>query len=281
MERQTSPNIDQPTVRSFGSEWVRFDQSALTSDELHALFGTYFDIFPWETLRESAEGFDMGCGSGRWAKLVAPRVGTLNCIDPSEQALEVAARNLSAQANVRLLHASVESTPLADASQDFGYSLGVLHHIPDTAAALSACTRLLKPGAPFLLYLYYRFDNRPWWFRTLWRASNLLRGGISKLPEGPKAFATDLLALGVYWPLSRLAWLVERTGRDPGALPLSFYRKSSLYTLRTDSRDRFGTPLEQRFTRAEIESMMRSAGLHDIRFSAKEPYWVAVGVKGG
>jgi 2-polyprenyl-3-methyl-5-hydroxy-6-metoxy-1,4-benzoquinol methylase len=32
--------------------------------------------------------------------------------------------------------------------------LGVLHHIPDTAAAMRDCVRKLKLGAPFLFYLY-------------------------------------------------------------------------------------------------------------------------------
>ena len=50
--------------------------------------------------------------------------------------------------------------------------------------------------------------------------------------------------------------------------------------MRTDARDRFGTPLERRFKRAEVEKMMREAGLGDIRFSDAAPYWCAVGVKG-
>jgi len=49
--------------------------------------------------------------------------------------------------------------------------------------------------------------------------------------------------------------------------------------MRTDARDRFGTPLEQRFTREEIDGMMRSAGLTDVVFSDSEPFWCAVGVK--
>lgn len=49
--------------------------------------------------------------------------------------------------------------------------------------------------------------------------------------------------------------------------------------MRTDSRDRFGTPLEQRFTKAEIAAMMQDAGLVDIRFSEREPFWVACGTK--
>lgn len=157
----------------------------------------------------------------------------------------------------------------------------MLHHIPDTPAALRACTRLLKPGAPFLLYLYYRFDNRPAWFRALWQASELFRGTVSRLPGAAKPLVTDLLAATVYWPLARGARLAERAGLDPAPLPLSFYRDKSFYTMRTDSRDRFGTPLEQRFTRAEIGAMMRAAGLGEIRFSEGEPYWVACGIKQG
>jgi len=47
--------------------------------------------------------------------------------------------------------------------------------------------------------------------------------------------------------------------------------------MRTDALDRFGTRLEQRFTRDEIAHMMEAAGLVDIRFSEKMPFWVAVG----
>ena len=49
--------------------------------------------------------------------------------------------------------------------------------------------------------------------------------------------------------------------------------------MRTDARDRFGTPLEQRFTLQEIEDMMREAGLVDLRFSELAPFWCAVGIK--
>lgn len=280
-EQSKRINIDAETVDSFGEEWAHFDQSALTGAEWETMFDTYFGIFPFDSLPEGAEGFDMGCGSGRWARGVAPRVGRLNCIDPAASALAVAERNLAGIGNASFHHAGVDTAPLAAASQDFGYSLGVLHHIPDTAAALAACTRLLKPGAPFLLYLYYRFDNRPAWFRALWRLSELFRGSVSRLPDKLKPVATDILAALVYWPLARTAWLAEKLGANPAPLPLSYYRDKSFYTMRTDSRDRFGTPLEQRFTRAEIAAMMEGAGLTDIRFSEAEPYWVATGRKAG
>ena len=144
-------NIDARTVAGFGEEWDSFDQTSLSETEWRELFDRYFSIFPWDSLPAGAEGFDLGCGSGRWAAGVVDRVGTLNCVDPSAMALAVCQKRLGAKTNARFHHASVDAIPLAEASQDFGYSLGVLHHIPDTAAAMADCVRKLKPGAPFLV----------------------------------------------------------------------------------------------------------------------------------
>ena len=271
-------NIDKKTVASFSDEWVRFHQSDLPQSELIGVFNTYFSIFPWELLAPKAEGFDMGCGSGRWAKFVCPKVGRLHCIDPSE-AIEVAKRSLVGFDNVSFHKTSVDNSGLLTSSQDFGYSLGVLHHVPDTSAAIRSCAELLKPGAPLLLYLYYAFDNRSSWFRVLWRLTDFARRLIYRLPPALKHLVTDSIATLVYWPLARLSRFISGLGFDVHSLPLSFYRDHSFYTMRTDARDRFGTPLEQRFTRRQIEKMMLDAGLTEIRFSESAPYWCAVGVK--
>ena len=272
-------NYDARTVEGFGHEWSRFDQAALDAREQEELFAAYFKIFPWADLPASAVGFDMGCGTGRWAKLVAPRVGRLYCVDASSAALAVARRNLAGLDNCAFVEASVAQLPFVDGSMDFGYSLGVLHHVPDTAAGIRACVAKLKPGAPLLLYLYYAFDNRPTWFRLLWRASDLGRRAISGLPYRLRYLTTDVLALTVYWPLARTARLLERAGRDVDAFPLSLYRQRSFYTMRTDALDRFGTVLEQRFTARQIREMMEAAGLERITFSDTMPYWCAVGYK--
>jgi SAM-dependent methyltransferase len=272
-----SANVDHATVEGFGREWSVYDQSELTGEEYRKLFDGYFRIFPFDQLPGDAEGFDLGCGSGRWAAGVAPRVGQLHCIDPSEQALKVARQKLRDHANVRFHHAAADTIPLGDASQDFGYSLGVLHHVPDTARALADCVRKLKRGAPFLVYLYYALDDRPGWFRAVWRASDLVRRAIAPLPFAARRAVTSLIAGLVYWPLARISWVAERLGANVSAMPLSAYRYRSFYSMRTDALDRFGTRLEQRFTRAQIEQMMRAAGLSDIRFSEEEPYWVACG----
>ena len=272
-----SSNLDERTVTGFGEEWQSFDQSTLSDSERLELFDQYFQIFPWHLLPEGAEGFDLGCGSGRWASLVAPRVGTLHCIDASPAALDVARRNLAGNPACKFHLASVEDLPLPDAGMDFGYSLGVLHHVPNPAAGIRSCVAKLKPGAPFLVYLYYALDNRRPWFRMLWRASDAVRRVVSRLPHRLKLIFSTLVAATVYLPLARTAALVERFGGDPERFPLGFYRRRSFYTMRTDAYDRFSTRLEQRFTRAEIGQLMIEGGLSNVRFSDNAPYWCAVG----
>jgi len=230
-------NIDEATVTSFGDEWSRFDQVRLDAGEAARIFEQYFALFPWSALPEGASGYDMGCGTGRWAQFVAGRVGHLHCIDPS-RALGVARSTLADCANVTFHSASVDDSVLAPNSQDFGYALGVLHHLPDPRGGIASCVNMLKPGAPFLCYIYYAFDNRSAAYRLAWRCSDWLRRGICRLPAGVKAHVTDLLALAVYYPLARIARLVEGANLDPSNIPLAYYRNHSLYTMRTDARDR-------------------------------------------
>ncbi|HEX8173189.1 MAG TPA: methyltransferase domain-containing protein [Thermoanaerobaculia bacterium] len=273
-------NVDESVVSGFGDEWRRFDQTpVLAQTELRELFDAYFHIFPWEALPGDAVGLDVGCGSGRWARFVAPRVARLLCIDASSEAADVARKNLSEYPNAEVHVATVDDLPVGDESVDFVYSLGVLHHVPDTAAGLRSCAAKLKRGGPMLVYLYYAFDNRPMWFRLVWHLSNPLRFFISRTPHVLRYFLSQLLAGLVYWPLARFGRLLERLGMNVEHMPLSYYRKRSFYVMRTDVLDRFGTRLEQRFTRKQIETMMREAGLDGIRFSETAPFWCAVGFK--
>ncbi len=275
---QPPKNADHDVIDHFGSEWSRFDQSSLSDSERQPLFDQYFNIFPWDRLGVNAVGFDLGCGSGRWAVAVAPRVGHLHCIDPSS-AIHVARRNLRDAPNVSFHQATVDAIPLPDGSMDFGYSLGVLHHVPDTQRGIVDCVRKLKPGAPFLIYLYYAFDNQPRWYRLLWRLSEALRFVISPMPAPLKYLMSQVIAAGIYWPLARAAALLKRTGISVHSFPLSIYSNTSFYTMRTDALDRFGTQLEHRFTRAEIQHMLEAAGLERIHFSPTVPFWTAVGFK--
>ena len=271
-------NQDKNTVEGFGDEWSRFDQSDLPEDEQKLLFDEYFSVFPWENISKESVGFDLGCGSGRWAKSVAPKVKKLICIDPSS-ALDIAKKNLSNFDNCEFQSTTVDDISIDNNSMDFGYSLGVLHHVPNTEMGIKQCVEKLKKGAPLLLYLYYRFDNRPFWFRFIWSISDLLRKIISKMPYGLRYIFSQIIAVAIYFPLARTSFYMEKLNLNVSNFPLSSYKNLSFYTMRTDALDRFGTRLEQRFTRDEIKIMMENAGLEDIKFSNSKPYWVAVGYK--
>lgn len=279
-EQLLATNADAATIAGFGFEWSRFDQGQLDPRERQRHFDKYFSIFPWDLLpTRGGVGADIGCGSGRWAVLVAPRVATLHLVDASAQVLAVARNNLAGCGNVDFYLAAVDALPFADNSLDFAFSLGVLHHVPDTAAAIRAVASKLKPGAPFLLYLYYAFDNRSAWYRGLWRATDWCRIVMSRLPSRVKYCVSQAIAAAIYWPLARTAQGLHRLGIMPAQWPLNQYRDASFYVMRTDALDRFGTRLERRFTRTEIRTMMERAGLGEIRFSESMPYWCAVGIK--
>jgi ubiquinone/menaquinone biosynthesis C-methylase UbiE len=274
-------NIDQATIEGFGREWKAFTQSTsdLAPEDRQAIFDGYFSNFPWDMLSLQSIGADIGCGSGRWATLVAPRVGHLHAVDASAEAINVARSNLPRIDNVSLHHTSVSALPFEDGSLDFAYSIGVLHHVPDTAQAIRDVAAKLKPGAPFLIYLYYAFDNRSAAYRALWKLSNVARLILSRAPYPVQIAATTVIAAVVYWPLARLAALLDRFSLLPRSWPLAFYRRHSFYVMRTDAFDRFCTRLEQRFTRAQITDMLRAADFDDIKFSEQEPFWVAFAVK--
>ena len=251
-------NVDETVAAGFGHEWSTFqqDEDHFSASDREAVFQTYFHIFPWDILPADAVGADVGCGSGRWSFLVAPRVGHLHLLDASADALAVARNNLSGAPNTSFHLASAGDMPFDDGSLDFAFSLGVLHHIPDTPAAIREIASKLKPGAPFLIYLYYALDNRPWWFRTLWKLSNVSRMVICRLPAGLRLVVSQIIAALVYWPLARFAALVQRAGLPTASIPLEYYRHRSFYVMRTDAYDRFCTSLEKRFTRQQVGQML-------------------------
>ena len=279
MSEKFTNNIDEKVIRDFGDEWSNFDQSPIKDKDLINAFNQYFAIFPKSYLNKNMEGFDMGCGSGRWSKIVAPLIKKLNCIDPSLDALNIAKQNLKDYQNVTFHNKGVNEIILEPGSQDFGYCLGVLHHITETQKGIVSCYNVLKKNSPFLIYLYYKFDNKPFWFKIIWKLSDYLRKLISILPFKIKKIITFIIALIIYYPLSRLSRIFYKIGFNVKNFPLSDYKNKNFYFMATDSLDRFGTKLEKRFTKKEIEDMLLNAGFVDIKFSESTPYWVALAWK--
>jgi len=274
-------NIREKIIKDFGLEWQRFDQSDryFKSDESKKIFNKYFDIFPFNKININSIGMDLGCGSGRWAKYIAPKVKKLILVDPSKKALDIAKKNLYEFKNVDFYCNDIDLLPVKNNSLDFTYSLGVLHHLPDTQHAIKNISVKLKKNAPLLLYLYYALDNRSFIYKFIWNITNIMRIVISNLPVKLKNIVCDILALIIYFPLARLSLLLNLIKINYNFLPLSFYKDKSFYTMRTDCLDRFGTKLEKRFSLKEIKEMMENAGFINIINSDNEPYWCVVGFK--
>lgn len=275
---QAGDNIDTEVVKSFGEEWSKF--SEFKASDLERTAAMYFDILTEQHLNSDTYAMDMGCGTGRWTKMIADRVRFVEAVDPSE-AIFVADKLLKDKKNIRLTQASSETLPFADETFDFVMSIGVLHHIPDTAKAMQDCVRKVKKGGYFYTYLYYGLDNKGWLFRFLFGCSDLVRKLVSRLPSGLKKFVCDLLAIVVYMPFVLTGRLLRWAGlkKIAAKLPLSIYQDQSFYIIRNDALDRFGTRLEQRFTRVQVEQMMKQAGLYNIVISPGMPYWHAVGTR--
>ncbi|MBK9533041.1 MAG: class I SAM-dependent methyltransferase [Chitinophagaceae bacterium] len=272
----SSENIDAHVVSDFGEEWKKF--AVHTDETVRELRKEYFDIIDETIVNKDTYMIDIGCGSGRWTDYFVDKAAFIEAIDPSDAVL-VADRMLGNKSNVRITKASVDTIPWDDETFDFGMSIGVLHHIPDTRKALESCVKKIKKGGHFYVYLYYRFDNRGFLFKTIFYLSDLLRLIISRMPAGLKRFTCDVLAVVIYWPLSRFAGLLHKMNlhRLAKKIPLEPYHNKPFYNLRNDCLDRFGTKLEQRFLRSEIEAMMTGAGLTDIRFGEQSAFWHAVG----
>tara|TARA_B100000029_G_scaffold450101_1_gene473836 strand:+ start:1640 stop:2485 length:846 start_codon:yes stop_codon:yes gene_type:complete len=272
-------NIDHGVVKSFGEEWNYYRQDELPKKEEIKLFNNYFDNFPFNKIDEKSEGFDLGCGSGRWTKYFAPKVKRIHCIDASYQALKVAKYNLSKFKNCVFYNESVDEISIKDNSMDFGYSLGVLHHLPYPLEGMKNCVKKLKKGSPFLVYLYYNLENRPLWYKIIWKITDVIRVITSRLPRKAKYLFSVLIASLIYFPITRVARFFEIIGFNVDSIPLSFYKNYSFYVMLTDAYDRFGTSLEHRYSKEEIIDMMKKSELENILINPNAPYWCAIGYK--
>jgi hypothetical protein len=154
-------------------------------------------------------------------------------------------------------------------------SLGVLHHIPDTGLAIKDVSKKIKPGGYFLCYLYYKLEGKPLYYRIVFKLVDFARGVISQFPQPFKRFVSSVIAGLIYWPLARLSKVLEKFGVRTSNIPLHHYANMPYVMLANDALDRFGTSLEQRFNKIEIEELLIKAefDLSTLVFSDVEPFW--------
>lgn len=270
-------NLDEEVIKGFGHEWTAFDYSGSETDAaLDKQFSAYSSPVNLESFdKETSVGADFGAGSGRWTSRLLPYFSKVYALEPSGEAKKVLVSKYANNAKIEILHESVGHNSIPDKSLDFAMSLGVLHHIPNTSLAVKDIARKIKPGGTFLCYLYYKLDNKPLAYRMIFWSSNLLRLLISRMPYLCRRLLAKAIAVAVYLPLARTSRILSSIGKDSSNIPLHHYADMPFVMLENDALDRFGTRLEQRFSKKEIIEMLENADfdITTLKFSDGEPFW--------
>ena len=149
------------TNETFSDKWRRFKNYGLEPQHEEFLFGWYCKKFGLAT-REDLQNFyakrsrvlECGSGSGFNTKFIAENCpGEVFALDISEAAFTTFS-NTRHLPNCTVVQADLMDAPFPDAYFDFIIADGVLHHTPDTRAAVEALYRKLAPGGQFFFYVY-------------------------------------------------------------------------------------------------------------------------------
>lgn len=149
---------------------------------------------------------DVGCGGGILSEAMARRGAEVVGIDLADEALE-AARTHAEEQGVAVEYRCIGTEVLADAEPgafDVVTCMEMLEHVPDPAAIVEACARLVKPGGAVLFSTINR--NPKAWLFAIVGAEYLL--GL--LPRGTHEYAKLIR------PSELAAW-ARASGLDPYA----------------------------------------------------------------
>ena len=161
--------------------------------------------------------------------------------------------------------------PLRKDSFDFVYSIGVLHHTPDTRASFQSVCRLLKPGGRIAIWVYRTFQpeiqvgfhKRA--FATLAQySSDGMRAVTTRLPL-PLLHQFCRLAVPIGW-LQEKAYknTVLKYALSPTLL-LPFSRHRDAQVRLCDTFDWLSPRFQWKHTTAEVAHWFEAEGLSHVR----------------
>ena len=142
-------------TESFGYQWNRFDVQSPGEDE--ATFQAKVGISLSDLAGKRV--LDAGCGGGRYSLVAADHGAQVVSVDRS-RAVEKALQLVGQRKHVLFLQADLQALPLIPESFDLVFSIGVLHHSPQTQAAFESIAKMVKPGGRLSVWVY-RLNTRP------------------------------------------------------------------------------------------------------------------------
>ena len=149
------------TNASFSDKWSRFRTYGLKPQHQKFLFGWYCKKLGLKDPDELNAFYskrkrilECGSGSGFNSRFMAEQTsGEVFALDISAAAMTTFA-NTRDLPNCTVVQADLMEAPFPDEHFDFIIADGVLHHTPDTRAAVEALYRKLQPGGQFFFYIY-------------------------------------------------------------------------------------------------------------------------------
>ena len=100
---------------------------------------------------------EAGCGIGTDGLQFARAGARYTGMDFSSTALDLAERRFAMEGVPgRFVHGSITEMPFDDASFDLAYSMGVMHHLPETPCVAEEMHRVLRPGGQAIVMVYHR-----------------------------------------------------------------------------------------------------------------------------
>jgi ubiquinone/menaquinone biosynthesis C-methylase UbiE/uncharacterized protein YbaR (Trm112 family) len=236
---------------NFGFEWNLHKKTQLDTATMHESEETFVEKTGFRP--EDLEGklvLDVGCGMGRFSDVASRWGATVVGIDLTS-AVDAAYANIGTRDNVNLAQADVFELPFRDETFDFIFSIGVLHHSPDTRKAFEQLPRLLKPGGRIAIWVYKRM-------KTSHIASDLYRHVTTRLP---KRFLYALCHVAIPWyHVSRVPVLGEVTRR---VLPTGLHADPEWRVL--DTFDWYSPTYQWKHDQSEVLEWFESQGLVALR----------------
>ncbi len=124
-----------------------------------------------------------GCGHGRYVQMMAEMGAEAFGIDLG-QGVEVARERNAGLKNAHIVQADILNLPFPEGIFDYVYSIGVIHHTPDTKKAFSELAHRVKKGGILKIWVYPKES-------PLWEASQpAIRMFTSRLPPRALYYAS-------------------------------------------------------------------------------------------
>jgi SAM-dependent methyltransferase len=231
-------------VASFGRQWTRYAVENIEEDEETLQVKTGFGLGELS----GRTVLDAGCGGGRYSFVAASRGAQVIAVDMS-RAIDRAAQMCRQFEDVDFVQADLIRLPLLDQTVDLAWSIGVLHHSSDAAAAFRRVAGTVRTGGRLAVWLYRRNTA------VQECINECLRGITRRMTTG------QLESIAVLGAVLGSIPMLNRTGNKV----VNFSNHPDWETRVCDTFDWYSPQYQSHHTVAELEQWFRSAGFEDLR----------------